>query len=183
MKCWPLLDCVRRGADLEQSLRPAALAYRVLAPHPDSVATRLSLHTLRLRKTPGRPWGHSPARECGRFRIRRRSASTLPLAVLLTEPGERRVARRRYRARDRRHEGTGNATAAYSRTPCLRDHRMRHKAKILVVEDSLPAGRHDRRSAARPRPEAGRSTSYDDNEGRTLRSRCSTSWLAYGLER
>ena len=63
MKCWPLLDCVRRGADLEQSLRPAALAYRVLAPHPDSVATRLSLHTLRLRKTPGRPWGHSPAPE------------------------------------------------------------------------------------------------------------------------
>ena len=48
--------------------------------------------------------GHSLARECGRFRKRRCRASTLPLAALLMEPGERRVARGRHRARDRRHE-------------------------------------------------------------------------------
>jgi hypothetical protein len=155
----------------------------VPASHPDCRCHKIVTAHASVAKDSGKALGTLPGAGVGRSGIRRRSASTLPLTVLLTEPGERRVARRRYRARDRRHEGTGNATAAYSRTPCLRDHRMRHKAKILVVEDSLPAGRHDRRSAARPRPEAGRSTSYDDNEGRTLRSRCSTSWLAYGLER
>jgi hypothetical protein len=64
------------------------------------------------------------------------------------------------RADDIVHETEGmrsNATAAYSPTPRLRDHRMRHGEKILVVEDSLPAGRNDRRFAAGLRPGAGRS--------------------------
>ena len=157
MKCWPLLDCVRRGADLEQSLRPAALAYRVLAPHPDSVATRLSLHTLRLRKTPGRPWGHSPARECGRFRIRRRSASTLPLAVLLTEPGERRVARRRYRARDRRHEETPRPRThghhAYATTGCGTKRRSSSSKTAYLLADMIGDLLHGRGpKPAGPRP-------------------------------
>jgi hypothetical protein len=64
------------------------------------------------------------------------------------------------RADDIVHETEGmrsNATAAYPRTPCLRDPRVRHGEKILIVEDSLPVGRNDRRFAARLRPRAGRS--------------------------
>jgi hypothetical protein len=43
------------------------------------------------------------------------------------------------------------------RDTSLRDHRMRQGEKILVVEDSLPAGRNDRRFATQLRPGAGRS--------------------------
>ena len=70
------------------------------------------------------------------------------------------------RADDIVHETEGmssNATAASRGTPCLRgDHRMRHGEKILVVEDSLPAGRNDRRFAARLQPGAGRSGRLQD---------------------
>jgi hypothetical protein len=147
---------------------------------------------------------HTLARERGRFRKRRCRASTLPL-----QRSSWNQVNGALRADDIVHEAEGmrsNATAAYSRTPCLRDHRMRHGERILVVADSLPAGRNDRRFAARLQPGAGRSgrvaqdvdwphnarstarlcpsitaterASYDDNGGRTLRSRCSTSLLA-----
>ena len=100
--------------------------------------------------------GHSLARERGRFRKRRCRASTVPLAALLWNQVDGAL-----RADDIVHETEGmrsNATAASRGTPCLRDHRMRHGEKILVVEDSLPAGRNDRRFAARLRPGAGRSS-------------------------
>ena len=48
-----------------------------------------------------------------------------------------------------------NATAAYSRTLRLRDQRTRYGEKILVVEDSLPAGRNDRPGAGRSGRQAG----------------------------
>jgi hypothetical protein len=41
-------------------------------------------------------------------------------------------------------------------------HWMRHGEKITVVEDSLPAGRNDRRFAARLQPGAGRSGRLQD---------------------
>jgi hypothetical protein len=41
-------------------------------------------------------------------------------------------------------------------------HWMRHGEKITVVEDSLPAGRNDRRFAARLQPGASRSGRLQD---------------------
>jgi hypothetical protein len=113
---------------------------------------------------------HTLARERGRFRKRRCRASTLPL-----QRSSWNQVNGALRADDIVHEAEGmrsNATAAYSRTPCLRDHRMRHGERILVVEDSLPAGRNDRRFAARLRLEpAGPAGWRRTSTGPTTRDR------------
>jgi hypothetical protein len=76
----------------------------VPASHPDSCCHKIVTTHGPVAKDPGKALGRSMARECGRFRKRRCGASTLALAARLRGPGERRVARGRHRARDRRHE-------------------------------------------------------------------------------
>jgi hypothetical protein len=80
------------------------ISSRLLPPSPDIRCHKFVTAHVPVAKDCGTALGHSSARECGRFRKRRCRASTLPLAVRLMVPGERRVARGRHRARDRRHE-------------------------------------------------------------------------------
>jgi hypothetical protein len=132
-----------------------SISYRELASHPDSrchkIVTTHGPVAKDAGKALGTPWRGSAADfenavvEHRRCRLQRSSWNQVNGAS---------------RADDIVHETEGmrsNATAASRGTPCLRDHRMRHGEKILVVEDSLPAGRNDRRFAARLRPGAGRS--------------------------
>jgi len=129
----------------------------VPASHPDCRCHKIVTAHASVAKDSGKALGTLPGAGVGRSGIRRRSASTLPLAVLLTEPGERRVARRRYRARDRRHEETPRPRThghhAYATTGCGTKRRSSSSKTAYLLADMIGDLLHGRGpKPAGPRP-------------------------------